>query len=456
MSDASIYDPKQLDTYIYNYHEIDHETGLPKQIGKVQALLYRFRKFLWFCAGADEQLLKLSPHSDHVKYEGIGGIVLATALLAFFSGSYAMYTVFGEKEHLNLMPGTQGIDILGFISAVVAGSVWSLVIFNLDRFIITSTGHGDGTSKITLDELKGSIPRILMAVVIGVCLSAPLEIRIFKSEIEAQLREMQRKEMDDLSSRDQARFDQVRADTLKKRDAILKEMDRRRDELAHRRTEIDTKVTQRDQESMGISGHHGIGPVYQALAAAVQDLEGKYKAETAQWEIDEKQMKADVAELETSLGKAQAELDVIKARSLQQAESLDGLGRRISIAHELFPVAAIFLMALLMVIEVTPVLIKMMLINGPYVYLEENQKEIIKARFAIDESEVIVNPNGVNKQTETLAARFHQAETIRDYEVGKLAVERSLAKTALEEFEQRTKQDVSSNLDKYLSPRKEG
>jgi hypothetical protein len=98
----------------------------------------------------------------------------------------------------------------------------------------------------------------------------------------------------------------------------------------------------------------------------------------------------------------------------------------------------------------------MMLVNGPYVYLEENQKEIIKARFAIDESEVIVNPNGVNKQTETLAARFHQAETIRDYEVGKLAVERSLTKTALNEFEQRTKQDVSSNLDKYLSPGKEG
>ena len=43
-------------------------------------------RFLWFCAGADASLLAHCPHSDRVKYQGIGGIVLATAVLAFTSG----------------------------------------------------------------------------------------------------------------------------------------------------------------------------------------------------------------------------------------------------------------------------------------------------------------------------------------------------------------------------------
>ena len=52
------------------------------------------RRFLWFCAGADSQLMQRCPHSERVKEEGIGGVVLATAVLAFLSGSYALDFVF--------------------------------------------------------------------------------------------------------------------------------------------------------------------------------------------------------------------------------------------------------------------------------------------------------------------------------------------------------------------------
>jgi len=56
-----------------------------------------FSRFLWRCAGADEQLLVQCPQSDRVKYEGLGGIVLATGVLSFLSGSYVFYTVFSPK-----------------------------------------------------------------------------------------------------------------------------------------------------------------------------------------------------------------------------------------------------------------------------------------------------------------------------------------------------------------------
>ena len=57
-------------------------------------------RFLVFCAGADERLLRACPNSDLVKIQGIGGVVAATGLLAFLSGSYAFYTVFSPKESL--------------------------------------------------------------------------------------------------------------------------------------------------------------------------------------------------------------------------------------------------------------------------------------------------------------------------------------------------------------------
>ena len=52
-----------------------------------QAVPGAFTRFLWFCAGADGNLLARCPGSDWVKYQGIGGIVLATTVLAFVSAA---------------------------------------------------------------------------------------------------------------------------------------------------------------------------------------------------------------------------------------------------------------------------------------------------------------------------------------------------------------------------------
>ena len=69
---------------------------------KTESLIDRFShrvsNFLFFCAGANTKLLAQCTHTDRVKSQGIGGVVLATAVLAFFSGSYAFYTIFSPKQ----------------------------------------------------------------------------------------------------------------------------------------------------------------------------------------------------------------------------------------------------------------------------------------------------------------------------------------------------------------------
>jgi hypothetical protein len=126
-------------------------------------------KFLWWCAGADADILNYSSYSDHVKYAGIGGVVLATGFLAALSMGFAMHTIFGN-----------------WFVTIPISIAWALIVFNLDRFIVSSTGKGDGESSISGKEFLNALPRLLMAVLLGLTISAPLETVIFKTEIERE------------------------------------------------------------------------------------------------------------------------------------------------------------------------------------------------------------------------------------------------------------------------------
>jgi hypothetical protein len=53
------------------------------------------KHFLWWCAGAYQNLLKDCP-SEHTKYAGLGGVILATFVLAALSAGYAIYSVFNN------------------------------------------------------------------------------------------------------------------------------------------------------------------------------------------------------------------------------------------------------------------------------------------------------------------------------------------------------------------------
>ena len=55
-------------------------------------------RFLWWCAGAHQKLLKKFP-SEYSKYAGLGGVILATFILASLSGGYAVHSVFGNPKY---------------------------------------------------------------------------------------------------------------------------------------------------------------------------------------------------------------------------------------------------------------------------------------------------------------------------------------------------------------------
>ena len=123
------------------------------------------QKFLIICSGSSLELLKKTP-TDINKHVGIGGVILFTGILAALSAGYALNTVFD-----NIYAAT------GF------GLLWGLMIFNLDRYIVTSMKKSGGFFR----QFFIALPRILVAVLLGIVISKPLELKIFEKEINKQL-----------------------------------------------------------------------------------------------------------------------------------------------------------------------------------------------------------------------------------------------------------------------------
>ncbi|MFL5773076.1 MAG: DUF4407 domain-containing protein, partial [Flavisolibacter sp.] len=124
--------------------------------------------FLWWCAGAHQKLLKQFP-SEQTKYAGLGGVLLATFILAALAAGYAIYSVFGN-----------------IIWTVAFAIIWGLVIFNFDRFLV-STMRKYGVSKSK--QIWMAVPRLFLALLIGLTIARPLELKIFEKEIAVKMQE---------------------------------------------------------------------------------------------------------------------------------------------------------------------------------------------------------------------------------------------------------------------------
>lgn len=148
---------KRLETTLKNIQNLRNQ-GEDKRCGFLN-------EFLWSCSGADKPLLRMC-HGDWSKKAGIGGTIFGTAVLALLSGAYAAYTV------------SSAIWV-----AILVGAIWGLFIFNLDRYLVNSM-YSDGTSKITPQEWRCAMPRLIIALFIGLVISAPVEMMMFDGKIQ--------------------------------------------------------------------------------------------------------------------------------------------------------------------------------------------------------------------------------------------------------------------------------
>ena len=408
----------------------------------------RLTAFLWHCAGADVEILRRCPHSERVKYEGIGGIVLSTGTLAFVSGSYALYTVFSPKVDTVLGAARQTVHWPTAVAATLLGTVYALIIFNIDRFIVSSSGKGDGTESVTIAEVLQALPRLVMATIIGLCMSAPLEIRVMQSEIEARLELEQTAYRKELDSKAEQLFDGEKLELEKRREALQKRLDDVDAHFEAVRQEVDAQVEALNREVQGASGSGkaGDGPAARMMA---KNLEGKRADVERQKAEAREKLQPVVDELEATkqaITGNRGELAARKASNERAARHRDGLAERIRLAHEVSPGISLLLALLLLSIECGPIFFKMMIAAGPYHALSENLRLVTMARDGI-EHRVFIDETGLERHGDL----FHGAHARISEERRRLATEKSLAERVHARYREKVEEQIDRAPEDFLS-----
>jgi Domain of unknown function (DUF4407) len=291
------------------------------------------QRFFIFCSGADTDILDNCSAGENTKYAGIGATVFFTAVMAAIAGSYALFTVF---------------DSVG--TAIFFGLIWGLLIFNLDRFIVSTIKKRDNF----FDELIQASPRILLAVIIAVVIAKPLELKIFEKEINQVLLE-QKNELT-LENKDQLALQYTPAvEGLTAELATLKE------EITTKEAEVNALYNTYISEAEGTAGTEklGKGPVYKekrekhdAEFAALQELKetNSNKIEAAE---------AQLAQLANQYQDKVAETQPI-------IDGFDGLMARVNALGELPWLPSFFIFLLFLAIETSPIFAKLISPKGAY------------------------------------------------------------------------------------------
>ena len=392
-------------------------------------------KLLWKAAGSDSYILQRSTYSDQVKYACLGGVVVATGFMAALAGGYAMYTIF-EPNGSVLETETHWPTA---IKAIIFGIIWGLIIFNIDRFIVAASGVGDGTEKITWGELGGAIPRLCMGIIIAITISKPVEIRMFKSEIDAALYEEQQKLQKDYEINTRANY----AERFAALDTQLEAIEKKRYEILDKLTEAETNYTNE------VQGKNAAGRGEGEIARALKVFVIKYQNELEQFDTKNSSELSKFKNQRETLAK---ELDAELKKNQTVAAGLDGLLERIKLAHELAGFwISLSITLLFMAIELTPIFFKMMLTKGPYNYMKDNVRELLLAEQGI---EIHYDYYQDKKGQERIKVEHHQAQKLIHEKKQLLVAQQKLNENIIDKWVQKEIDKLDTNLEDYITTSK--
>jgi Domain of unknown function (DUF4407) len=303
------------------------------------------KRFFILCSGVDTDIVNGCSNGEQNKYAGIGATVFFTAIMAFIASSYALFTVFDN-----------------IYTALFFGLVWGFLIFNLDRFIVSTIKKRDNF----LDEFIQATPRIALAIIIAIVISKPLEIKIFQKEIETVLL----KEKNAMALNNKKEVTNYFKTDVDKNKA---EIDSLKSDIAKKEKEVNDLYSVFITEAEGTAGTKklGKGPVYKEKRekhdAALQQLDSLKAANAVK--IQEKEAKAKTL---------QADLDKKVTETQPIIDGFDGLMARINALNKLPWLPSFFIMLLFLAIETSPIIAKLLSPKGEYDFKQEDAEMGIK------------------------------------------------------------------------------
>jgi hypothetical protein len=264
-------------------------------------------------------------------------VIFFTGLLAAIAASYALFTIFDS-----------------WIIASIFGLIWGAMIFNLDRYIVSSMKKEENFGK----ELKMALPRLFLALLIAVVISKPLELKIFEKEIGTELVSINEgihaSQLASIQTRYQSEVDKIKSDQKLLEDEIEAKV-YKRDTLS--------MIAQKEADGTGGTMQRSAGPIYKIKK---QDAD-EATAELAELKLHHQplidQKISNIEQLELQKNQEMAALPASNFTGLAaRIQALDNLGEE----NKAIYWSSIFIMLLFISIETAPVFVKLLADRGPY------------------------------------------------------------------------------------------
>ena len=303
------------------------------------------KQFFILCSGSDSDILNNCSIGEQNKYAGIGATVFFTAVMAFIAASYALYKVFDN-----------------LYAAVGFGFVWGLLIFNLDRFIV-STIKKRGNF---IDQFIQATPRLILAFIIAVVISKPLELKIFQKEIDQVL-------LEEKNSMTLDNKEQIALQFSPKISTLKEDITSIENTISAKETEVNALYDTYISEAEGTSGTQllGKGPVY-------KEKRDKHDAALAELQLLKSESKTKIASIENEIAQLQTDYKAHVETTQPIINNFDGLMARVTALGKLPWLPSFFIFLLFLAIETSPIFAKLLSPKEEYDYKIEDADTAVK------------------------------------------------------------------------------
>lgn len=294
-------------------------------------------KFFIWCSGASYDILSKCDNREQIKYANIGIIVLCVAILSSFSATFFLSFAFDSTGN--------GFNFLFY----PIGLLWGFIILSLDRAIVSTISKND---KIIVQILK-SIPRFILALSIGLIVATPLEFKIFEKEINVII--------------DKQTYNIVKENVENKFNDELKLLEEKTNK-AHIQYQNDKKMYE-DEISGKKSGIPGKG------ARANEYMKNELLSLNKYNSLND-----SLNKFKTNLVNYKKNIDFDKLATQYKNENI-GVEERINVLYSLGTLHT-FITFLFILVEILPLLVKLMSSKGSYDEVQLIiQEEIIKQNY---------------------------------------------------------------------------
>ncbi|MBB3086638.1 DUF4407 domain-containing protein [Geodermatophilus sabuli] len=395
--------------------------------------------------GARPDVLEAAPGA-RPRFVALGGVLLSTGGLAVVSAAFALHMALG----------------VWWPFALMLGIGWGAVVVNLDRMLLVGMAHDASLKR----NLALAVPRVGLALVLGIVVATPLTLQVFHKEIDTEIVTMQAEAGDAYRTglESDARFAGLPAlqERIATQEAIVASgglsdpgLAGVHDEVAAAQAAYDAALaTQRELEAKAQceldgtcgTGDAGTGTAYLQARAAADAQAGV--VDSTRSELDTALAAASAAESRSAdlaaaaLVTDRAELKRLTAEQDRLQASFDGTNEssggillrlealdRLSDRNTTLAAAKFMLSLLFMCVEILPVLMKLLLNFGPPsaydrlaalrdsgdVEIEEMQQEsrLVVAR-AREEMLVMAEKERIDRQKESVLARRRAAVALAE------------------------------------------